>query len=230
ARRPQHHRAGGLRQADHRRPAHRELPADRRGLRGGRRRRAGGRDRPGHSGRVRARVDPPAPRRGGGAGSGRQGATDFTNESRRDPLHGRGDPRTDAVIGKDEKLKRALAWLPAKLYELAVRLRVAAYETDYRRPRRLGATVIAIGNLTLGGTGKTPLVEYVARYLHSEAHRVAILTRGYGRESAGMKTLNAPAPPGEPASTPSYREVGDEPLMLARALPTVPIVIHKNRF
>jgi len=134
------------------------------------------------------------------------------------------------VIGKDEKLKRALAWLPAKLYELAVRLRVAAYETDYRRPRRLGATVIAIGNLTLGGTGKTPLVEYVARYLHSEAHRVAILTRGYGRESAGMKTLNAPAPPGEPASTPSYREVGDEPLMLARALPTVPIVIHKNRF
>ena len=98
------------------------------------------------------------------------------------------------MIGKDEKLKRALVWLPAKLYELAVRLRIAAYETDYRRPRRLEATVIAVGNITLGGTGKTPMVEYIARYLRSEAHRVAILTRGYGRASAGMQTLNVPRP------------------------------------
>jgi tetraacyldisaccharide 4'-kinase len=138
------------------------------------------------------------------------------------------------VIGKEEKLKRALIWLPAKLYELAVRLRVAAYETEYRRSRRLAATVIAVGNLTLGGTGKTPMVEYIARYLRSEDHRVAILTRGYGRATGGMRTLNAP-----PASTPSvnaqatnaasFREVGDEPLMLARALPDVPIVIHKDR-
>ena len=77
-------------------------------------------------------------------------------------------------------------------YELVVRLRVAAYETEYRAPRRLEATVIAVGNLTLGGTGKTPMVEYIARYLRSEDHRVAILTRGYGRVTDGMQTLNAP--------------------------------------
>jgi tetraacyldisaccharide 4'-kinase len=143
------------------------------------------------------------------------------------------------VIGKDEKLKRALVWLPAKLYELAVRLRVAAYETEYRTPRRLAATVIGVGNLTLGGTGKTPMVEYIARYLRSEDFRVAILTRGYGRQSDGLRTLNAPPPstdnkenqPTDSTSqTTSYREVGDEPLMLARALPDVPIVIHKDRF
>jgi len=138
------------------------------------------------------------------------------------------------VIGKDEKLKRALIWLPAKLYELAVRLRVAAYETEYRTPQRLEAAVIAVGNLTLGGTGKTPMVEYIARYLRSEDHRVAILTRGYGRASDGMRTLNAPTasshPESEPATqAPSFREVGDEPLMLARALPDVPIIIHKDR-
>jgi tetraacyldisaccharide 4'-kinase len=142
------------------------------------------------------------------------------------------------VIGKEEKFKRALVWLPAKLYELAVRMRVAAYETSYCMPRRLAATVISVGNITLGGTGKTPLVEYIARYLHAEAHRVAILTRGYGRDSAGMQVLNAPPPSadaesrasaGGPVSAPSYREVGDEPLMLARALPDVPIVIHKDR-
>jgi tetraacyldisaccharide 4'-kinase len=143
------------------------------------------------------------------------------------------------VIGKDEKFKRALAWLPAKLYELAVRLRVAAYETEYRKPRRLAATTIGVGNITLGGTGKTPMVEYIARYLRSQEHRVAILTRGYGRQSAGMQTLNAGRPaPGDAASEPesqsatirSYREVGDEPLMLARAIPDVPIVVHKDRF
>lgn len=138
------------------------------------------------------------------------------------------------MIGKEEKLKRALIWLPAKLYELAVRLRVAAYETEYRRPQRLAATVIAVGNLTLGGTGKTPMVEYIARYLRSEDHRVAILTRGYGRVSDEMRTLNAPpASSGldnaQATDTISFREVGDEPLMLARALPDVPIVVHKDR-
>ena len=136
------------------------------------------------------------------------------------------------MIAKDKKLKRALIWLPAKLYELAVRLRVAAYETGYRKPRRLDAAVIAVGNLTLGGTGKTPLVEYIARYLQREAHRVAILTRGYGRKSGAMQTLNAPrhSRAGESANNPSYREVGDEPLMLARLLPDVPIVVHKDRY
>jgi tetraacyldisaccharide 4'-kinase len=139
------------------------------------------------------------------------------------------------VIGKDEKLKRALAWLPATLYELAVRLRVAVYETSYRTPRRLEAVVISVGNITLGGTGKTPLVEYIARYLRSQDRRVAILTRGYGRRSAGMQTLNAGGPATDTdasrqASATSYSETGDEPLMLARALPDVPIVIHKDRF
>jgi tetraacyldisaccharide 4'-kinase len=139
------------------------------------------------------------------------------------------------VIGKDKKFKRALVWLPAKFYELAVRLRVVAYETEYRMPRRLDVSIIAVGNITLGGTGKTPMVEYIARYLRSEAHRVAILTRGYGRASAGMQTLNVPRPSttdeaGQPANAMSYREVGDEPLMLARALHDIPIIIDKDRF
>jgi tetraacyldisaccharide 4'-kinase len=136
-----------------------------------------------------------------------------------------------AVIEKKEKLKRALAWLPAKLYELVVRLRVAAYETEYRKPKRLDATVIGVGNITLGGTGKTPMVAYIARYVKSEDHSVAILTRGYGRTSSGMRVLNT-----EPDSIHnaqahnSYGEFGDEPLMLARALPDIPIVINKDRY
>lgn len=133
------------------------------------------------------------------------------------------------MIGKNEKLKRALAWAPAKLYELAVRLRVAAYETEYLKQKRLDATVISIGNITLGGAGKTPMVAYVARYLKSEDQQVAILTRGYGRDSSGLRVLNGSQ--GEAArQSASYREYGDEPLMLARALPDVPVVINEDRY
>ncbi|HXG64057.1 MAG TPA: tetraacyldisaccharide 4'-kinase [Blastocatellia bacterium] len=132
------------------------------------------------------------------------------------------------MIGKEQKFKRALLWLPAKLYELAVRLRVVAYETAYLKPKRLNATVISVGNITLGGTGKTPMVEYIARYLKEEGYSVVILTRGYGRKSSGRRVLNHPAS-AAPESA-SYLEFGDEPLMLAQALPDVPIVIQEDRY
>jgi tetraacyldisaccharide 4'-kinase len=136
------------------------------------------------------------------------------------------------VIDKNQKLKRALAWLPARLYELGVRLRVAAYETAYLKPKRLDATVISIGNIAVGGTGKTPLVHYIARYLKEEGHSVAILTRGYGRKSKGRRTLNDPRDKRDehaPDDAKRYEEFGDEPLMLARALPEIPVIINKDR-
>ncbi|MBI3653388.1 MAG: tetraacyldisaccharide 4'-kinase [Acidobacteria bacterium] len=139
------------------------------------------------------------------------------------------------MMAKNEKWKRALLWLPAKLYELAVRLRVVAYETDYLKAKRLDAFVISVGNLTLGGTGKTPIVNYIARYLKREDRAAAILTRGYGRASKGRRVLNWPdkKAAGEARKHPPearYQEFGDEPLMLARALPDVPIVIDRNRY
>jgi tetraacyldisaccharide 4'-kinase len=133
------------------------------------------------------------------------------------------------MIDKHDKLKRALLWLPAKIYELVVRLRVAAYETEYFKQKRLDTTVISVGNLTLGGAGKTPMVGYIANYLKSEGHSVAVLTRGFGRESSGMRVLNDPHKDSTMAAG-SYREYGDEPLMLARSLPDVPIIVHSQRF
>jgi len=149
---------------------------------------------------------------------------------------------------------RALLAGPAWLYELAVRVRTVAYETNYLKSRKLDTAVVSVGNITVGGTGKTPLVEYIARYLTSEGYSIAILTRGYGRHSRGQKLLNAPSGAGahqgkdpSPArtgdvvtiddslargfhGTPSYLEFGDEPVMLSRALPEVPIVVNANRF
>ena len=133
------------------------------------------------------------------------------------------------MIEKNQKLKRMLVWLPARLYELGVRLRVAAYETGYLKPKRLAATTISIGNIAVGGTGKTPMVHYVARYIEEEGHSVAILTRGYGRKSTGGRTLNGPEGRGGDGAK-SYLEYGDEPVMLARKLPDVPVIINKDRY
>jgi tetraacyldisaccharide 4'-kinase len=134
------------------------------------------------------------------------------------------------VTGHFDKLKRAVLWPFAKLYELAVRLRVVAYETDYLKPKRLDATVISVGNLTMGGVGKTPMVKYIAGYFQSEEFSVAILTRGYARKSTDMRMLNAANNKAGPGTPETYREVGDEPLMLARSLPDIPLIVNKNRY
>ena len=162
-----------------------------------------------------------------------------------------------------EALVRALLAGPAWLYEFGIRTRIVAYETKYLKSQRLDTAVLSIGNVTVGGTGKTPLVEYVARYLSAEGYKVAILTRGYGRNSHGQKILNDPTDvpgsksedqvpglPTEPlnvatADSPAagdlarqsritsgtlpYRQFGDEPVMLARALHSVPIVVNGKR-
>src|SRR5262245_215082 len=141
-----------------------------------------------------------------------------------------------SVAAKNSTLKRALLWIPARLYELAVRLRIAAYETEYLKPKRLRAFVISVGNITLGGTGKTPLVEYLARYLADEGQSVAILTRGYARKSRGRRVLNHVASESngsdvtQASDVEDHVEYGDEPVMMARALRDIPIVVDSDRY
>ncbi len=74
---------------------------------------------------------------------------------------------------------RILLWPVSLLWGAAVRLRAAAYRWRLRRPLHLPGIVISVGNLTAGGTGKTPMVLWIAERLRSEGKRVGILTRGY---------------------------------------------------
>lgn len=74
---------------------------------------------------------------------------------------------------------RVALWPLAVVYGLAARLRTDLYRRGIRRHRRLGGTVLSVGNLTVGGTGKTPMVLWLAEKLIAEGHRPAILTRGY---------------------------------------------------
>jgi tetraacyldisaccharide 4'-kinase len=93
------------------------------------------------------------------------------------------------------------------------------------RARRLPAPVISIGNLQLGGSGKTPLVAAIAAHLHAEGRRVAVLSRGYGRDTRGVRIASRGQGPEASAA-----EVGDEPRMLAEQLPGVVVVVAEDRY
>ncbi len=93
-------------------------------------------------------------------------------------------------------------------YRLAMRLRNARYDLCPVLARRVGVPVVSVGNLTLGGTGKTPMVEWIARWFQQRDVRVAILSRGYA------------APPGEQ---------NDEAMELAQKLPGVCHLQNPNR-
>jgi len=74
---------------------------------------------------------------------------------------------------------RILLWPASKLYGVGVSIRTRLYANSWRKQKRLKAAVISVGNLSVGGTGKTPLVIWLAEKLLAQGHRVAILTRGY---------------------------------------------------
>jgi tetraacyldisaccharide 4'-kinase len=127
----------------------------------------------------------------------------------------------------ESKLLRGLIYVPAKIYEMAVRLRMVLYEYEYLRPQALEKVVISIGNITLGGTGKTPLVEYIARYLSEENMDVGILSRGYKRKDSSRDQVVVSD--GEQILV-SVEEAGDEPYMLAQKLKGVKIVVGADRY
>jgi tetraacyldisaccharide 4'-kinase len=111
------------------------------------------------------------------------------------------------------------------LYTAAHRLRWRWYET---RARHLPRPVVSVGNLHWGGTGKTPLTAAVAAHLRDGGRQVAILSRGYGRESArdGQDVVVVSRGQG-PLVGPST--AGDEPVLLAGSLPGVAVVVGADR-
>jgi len=120
---------------------------------------------------------------------------------------------------------RWLLWPLELVYRFVVRVRAFAYARGWLRARRLPVRVVSVGNLTVGGTGKTPLVLRLAALLGQRGQRVAILTRGYGRREQMPLIINGR---GETKQyTPEL--MGDEPILLARRLPDVTIGIGPDR-
>lgn len=107
----------------------------------------------------------------------------------------------------------------ALLYWLGVWLRNAAYDLGLKRSHALGLKSICVGNLTVGGTGKTPHTEYLLRLLLGE-FQVGVLSRGYRRKTKGYVEASADS---------TAMQVGDEPLQIKRKFPNATVAVEANR-
>lgn len=118
-----------------------------------------------------------------------------------------------------------LFWPLSGIYYLHFIVRKCLYKSGVRKSQSLPCQVISIGNITWGGTGKSPLVEFLGEKLKTK--RIAVLSRGYGRRgkkenivlvSDGIEILAGP------------EEGGDEPYLLAKKLEKIPVIVGNNRF
>jgi len=105
---------------------------------------------------------------------------------------------------------RGILFVFSLIYGLAVVILPFIYKL---RQTRLNAKVISVGNITLGGTGKTTLVEYLCAKLSSSGKKIAVLTRGYKRDASRQGALG----------------MGDEPAMLQNKFPQVNVIVDKDR-
>src|SRR3989449_1771488 len=143
--------------------------------------------------------------------------------------------------GWKEASVRGLAYGCSKLFQVAIKARRFLYNVRILRDATLGVQVIAIGNLTVGGTGKTPVVEKLARELRDQGRNVAILSRGYRSKPAPVHEwlLNKlllrddTTPPRVVSDGKSLlldsEMAGDEPYMLASNLKDVVVLVDKDR-
>ncbi len=107
----------------------------------------------------------------------------------------------------------------ALLYHIVLSIRHKLYDWHILKSKRFEKPVICVGNLNLGGTGKTPHTEYLIRLLKNDYH-VATLSRGYGRHSKGFKLA-------ETSST--YNDLGDEPLLYFKKYPGIKVAVDEDR-
>lgn len=107
----------------------------------------------------------------------------------------------------------------ALLYHIVLSIRHKLYDWHILKSKRFEKPVICVGNLKLGGTGKTPHTEYLIRLLKND-YRVATLSRGYGRRTKGFKLA-------ETSST--YNDLGDEPLLYFKKYPGIQVAVDEDR-
>ncbi len=150
-----------------------------------------------------------------------------------DVIYGRRAGAGPAIYGA---FLQVLSWV----FSAAAQTRLWLYRKRILHDQPLGCLVVVVGNLTVGGTGKTPVVEKFARALRDRGRKVAILSRGYKSKSAPMwqrfwwRLTHAEAPAPRIVSDGTTvlldsESAGDEPYMLARNLPGVIVLVDKDR-
>jgi tetraacyldisaccharide 4'-kinase len=129
---------------------------------------------------------------------------------------------TDEKSGIVASVLKFFLLLFSLLYLLAIKIIFILREVRLLPTTRLKVKVVSIGNLTMGGTGKTPLVEKVVNYLAQRGKKVGVLTRGY---KIAVKAERSDSD----RKTHLFEEIGDEPALLRLKLPTITILVGSNR-
>lgn len=133
----------------------------------------------------------------------------------------------DIILKKDNSLSakaiRGLLTPLSWLYILVHIIFFIPYRLGIRKKHTAPLPVISVGNITMGGTGKTPFVITLTNILKSMGYRPVIFSRGYGRENTSQENLLF-----EPGSSLTAKDTGDEPQILSKAL-NVPIIIGRSR-
>ena len=123
--------------------------------------------------------------------------------------------RTEGDLIKINEWLLPLSWL----YGLGVRFRNWLFDVGIKKSQAFDIPVISVGNITVGGSGKTPHVEYLVRLLKDKA-RVAVLSRGYKRKGKGFILAD---------ENTTMEEIGDEPFQMHRKFPDVAVAVEKKR-
>lgn len=126
-----------------------------------------------------------------------------------------------------ERALAAILWPASTAYGVGALSRLVAYNTRILKQASLDkkVLVVSVGNITVGGTGKTPVTVDIARRLLIAGHKVGILSRGYKRKSQAERIIVSD---GQHLLTSSF-ECGDEPFMMAQALPKCVVIVGSNR-
>jgi len=115
---------------------------------------------------------------------------------------------------------RHLLWPFAVVFAIVVVVRNWLFDLGWLQSKRFDVPVICVGNLEMGGTGKSPLVNFIVNLLVKNGRRVAVISRGYGRKTTGFRMVEADS---------SATDVGDEPLQLKRRNPNAMVAVCENR-
>ncbi len=116
-------------------------------------------------------------------------------------------------------MKQLLLKIASLVYGAVIRIRHAMFDWNVLHGEEFDVPVICVGNITVGGTGKTPTVEMLVDYF-SRRYRVAVLSRGYGRRTKGYREVEAED---------FYINVGDEPLQIKRKFPHAVVAVCEKR-
>jgi tetraacyldisaccharide 4'-kinase len=149
------------------------------------------------------------------------------------------------IAGRRRNLKDRLflifLFVASRFYRMAIQFRIWLYDKRIIRNRSIGCLVVSIGNVSCGGTGKTPVVEVFAKSLCKKGRKVAILSRGYRSKKIPfwqkmlqrLRSENMETPPKIVSDGKNLllnsRYAGDEPYMLATNLKDVAVIVDKDR-